>query len=296
MTSVPSTRVLLCSDLDRTLLPNGPQPESPMARLLLRALAQRPEITLAYVSGRHRALVQNAIREYALPVPDYVVGDVGTTIYRVAGEDWQAWAEWEQEIAPDWRGQTRERLAELLAGIPALRPQEPEKQNTFKLSYYAPPDTDRDTLFTAVRTRLAPHRIRASLIWSIDEVENLGLFDVLPARATKLHGVQFLIRHGGFEEESTVFAGDSGNDLPVLASGLHAVLVRNAREDVREEAIRLSAAAGCRRCLYLARGDFLGMNGNYAAGVLEGLAHFIPQAVEWLTQAQARLAAEPVAD
>jgi hypothetical protein len=24
----------------------------------------------------------------------------------------------------------------------------------------------------------------------------------------------------------------------------------------------------------LARGDFLGMNGNYSAGILEGIAHF----------------------
>jgi hypothetical protein len=29
--------------------------------------------------------------------------------------------------------------------------------------------------------------------------------------------------------------------------------------------------------LYLPRGNYLGMNGNYAAGVLEGLVHFIPE-------------------
>ena len=48
-------RLMLCSDLDRTLLPNGPQEESPEARPLLRRLAQRPDLVLAYVSGRNEA-------------------------------------------------------------------------------------------------------------------------------------------------------------------------------------------------------------------------------------------------
>lgn len=48
-------RLLICTDLDRTLIPNGPQPESPKARALFRRLVSREEVTLAYVSGRHRA-------------------------------------------------------------------------------------------------------------------------------------------------------------------------------------------------------------------------------------------------
>lgn len=55
-------KVLLCGDLDRTVQPNGAQPESPQARPLLH--------TLAYVSGHHLALLLAAIRDYKLPVPD----------------------------------------------------------------------------------------------------------------------------------------------------------------------------------------------------------------------------------
>jgi hypothetical protein len=29
--------------------------------------------------------------------------------------------------------------------------------------------------------------------------------------------------------------------------------------------------------LYLPKGNFAGMNGNYAAGLMEGLAHFLPE-------------------
>ncbi len=88
-----------------------------------------------------------------------------------------------------------------------------------------------------------------------------------------------------FDEGDTVFAGDSGNDLPALTSGLQAVLVHNARADVREEALSALKAKGMAKRLYLAQGEFLGMNGNYAGGVLEGLTHFVPEARSWLTTA-----------
>ena len=39
--------ILICTDLDRTLLPNGSQPESPLARPRFRALAARPEVSIA---------------------------------------------------------------------------------------------------------------------------------------------------------------------------------------------------------------------------------------------------------
>ena len=80
-----SRKILLCTDLDRTLLPNGPQAESPEARRHFAVLTARPEVTLAYVTGRHQALVRQAISDYSLPSPDYVLADVGTTIYEIAG-------------------------------------------------------------------------------------------------------------------------------------------------------------------------------------------------------------------
>jgi HAD superfamily hydrolase (TIGR01484 family) len=277
-----SPEIVLCTDLDRTVIPNGAQPESPAARTLLRRLARRPESTVVYVSGRHRDLLEAAIRDYDLPVPDYAIGDVGTTIYQVVGGDWRPWDAWAREIAPDWRGCGREDLAGLLAELDGLRPQEPEKQNDFKLSFYAPAGPRPEPLLAQIRERLEARGIRASLIWSIDEAAGCGLLDVLPASANKRHAIEFLMGEKGFSDTQTVFAGDSGNDLEVLVSGLQAVLVRNAPDEVREEAIRRAAAAGRPDRLYVARGGFLGMNGNYSAGVLEGLVHFLPHVAAWL--------------
>jgi hypothetical protein len=136
-------------------------------------------------------------------------------------------------------------------------------------------------LLAAIDSRLQPLEVRASLIWSVDEAAGVGLLDVLPQCATKLGAIRFLMQQGGFTHQNTVFAGDSGNDLPVLVSGLNSILVRNAHSDVRREVLACLPVAE-RQTLYQARGDFLGMNGHYAAGILEGLAHFQPQLQGWL--------------
>jgi HAD superfamily hydrolase (TIGR01484 family) len=276
------SRILLCADLDRTLIPNGAQEESPGARPLLRRVAARPELTLAYVSGRHRRLLMAAIQEYDLPVPDFAIGDVGTSIYEIGDGRWHPWHAWEEEIAPDWRGKRRDDVAALFHDEKALRPQEMEKQNTFKVSYYAPEDIDSGSLLARMQTRLDGAGIHASLIWSIDEPNHVGLLDILPARATKLHAIRFLMDRHGFDDRHTVFAGDSGNDLPVLTSGMQSVLVRNAADDVRRQAVAGLQESGREDTLYLARGGLQGMNGNYAAGVLEGLVHFLPETREWM--------------
>lgn len=279
-------RILLCSDMDRTLLPNGPWPESPEARPLLRRLAERSEVELVYVTGRDKGLILDAIREYELPLPRRVVGDVGTTIYAVSSDaDGIRFApseEWKRAIGGDWNDMDREALAALFEDLDGIRLQEPEKQNEFKLSYYAAPDLDSDALIREMETRMNARRVRSNLIWSIDEEKELGLLDVLPRSANKLHAVRFLMEQLGYGEDDVVFAGDSGNDLNALTGGLSAVLVANAAEEVRRSARETLAAKGKSDCLYLARGDFLGMNGNYGAGVLEGLAHFQPRVRSWL--------------
>jgi len=243
-------------------------------------------MSLAYVSGRHKALIREAIESYGIPVPHYAIGDVGTTIYEVRDERWVEWEDWWEAIAPDWQGMRHDELARVLQDLTELRLQEPEKQNRFKLSYYARSDIDRSALLAEMERRLEAVGLQANLIWSVDELSGEGLLDVLPASANKLHAIKFLMAQHGFAESRTVFAGDSGNDLPALTSGLQAVLVANASDEVRREAMREVNARGAPDRLYLARGGFLGMNGNYSAGVLEGLAYFLPETRAWMTRGE----------
>jgi sucrose-6F-phosphate phosphohydrolase len=278
-----STRLLICTDLDRTLIPNGPQSESPQARGHFATLVNHPEVTLAYVTGRHRALVQQAMAHYRLPPPDFVIGDVGTTIYRVgAGQEWTPLEDWEAVIAQDWGGADHAGLKRLLVDLPALRLQETSKQNRFKLSYYVPLHVDRNALTAAIEARLVAAGIRARLIWSVDEPAGIGLLDVLPTSASKRHAIEALMQREGFGLDQTLFCGDSGNDIEVLSSPIPAVLVANSQPEVRELALRLAREAGCVEQLYIARGGFMGMNGNYCAGILEGVAHYHPDALAWM--------------
>ncbi len=277
--------ILLCSDLDRTLLPNGLQPESPEARPLFRSVAAQPRVMLAYASGRDRALQQEAIRHYALPLPAFAIADVGTSIYRVADGGWELQTDWSEEISVDWHGMRSADIAALIGTPAPLRLQEPERQSDFKLSYYAPPDFDAAAFRARLDERLAAQdcaQLRIALVWSVDETRGLGLLDLMPARSTKLHALRFLMRLLDIAPQRCLYAGDSGNDLDVLASDIPAVLVRNARDDVRRTALRLAAESANADSLYLARGGLKGMNGYYAAGILEGMTHFLPETARWL--------------
>lgn len=276
-------RLLICTDLDRTLIPNGNQPESSAAREHFALLAARPEVTLAYVSGRDSALVKAAIGRYRLPLPQYVIGDVGTSIYQLdARSRWRRWREWEDEIAPDWNGVGAAELQRELAHLPELQPQEPEKQGRFKLSFYVPPQCDREALAQQIERCGAASGARLRLVWSVDEMAGIGLLDLLPHSASKLHAIETLMQRRGFSHADTVFCGDSGNDIEVLASPVPAVLVANAAAEVRALAQRLAREAGHADRLYLARGNFMGLNGNYSAGILEGIAHYHPGTIEWM--------------
>lgn len=259
---MPENQLLLCTDMDRTIIPNGPQPEPPDARAAFTAFCAQPSVMLAYVTGRHPALVQHAIEEYALPIPAYAITDVGATIYRINGESWIEESDWSRRIATDWQGRSAHDLLPHLSGVPDLTPQEPEKQHPRKASFYLAPNTDIDATLRTVRTRLDAMGMAAQCICSIDETSGIGLLDVLPRQAGKCQAILFLQKLLGMADEQVIFAGDSGNDLDVLRSPVRSILVGNATADIRN-----AACADAPPALYCA-------NACYAAGVLEGVRYW----------------------
>ena len=270
-------KILICSDLDRTIIPNGYQEESAHARPVFRQIAEHANIHLTYVSGRDKQLIIDAIEEFYLPLPDYAIGDVGTTFYRIINGNWQLSDEWSDEISQDWQGLNWEGLAEYFEDMKDVRLQELEKQSPHKLSFYTDQDVDQPHLKEKIRLVLMQRNLRANIIWSVDEISSRGLLDIIPARANKLHAIQFLMKQEQFFDDKTVFAGDSGNDLDVLTSGLRAILVKNAADEVRKEAVEKLSAKHMMHRLYFPEGNYCGMNGYYAAGVIEGLVHFFPE-------------------
>lgn len=278
------SRLLLCTDLDRTLLPNGQAPESAGAREKFARLVSRAEVKLVYVTGRDPGLVDEAIAGWKLPEPDLVIANVGTTIVAPSEDGWEKWTSWDEAIAGDWAGHSPTKLMGLLGGLSGLELQDESRQATFKLSYFTPSGSAGSALAQATRQRLAKEGIKANVIWSVDESNGLGLLDVLPASATKRQAIEFVMAAWGYGLDEVVFAGDSGNDLDVLVSPIPAVLVANASAELRQEAREQSTAQGWDASLFCAKGGALGMNGNYAAGILEGALHFHPEGAQWLAE------------
>ncbi|WP_035239414.1 HAD-IIB family hydrolase [Desulfobacter vibrioformis] len=275
-------KLFLCCDLDRTLIPNGDQAESVKARPLFSRIAQQNRLILAYVTGRNKAQIRDAIETYDLPVPDYAVGDVGATIYQ-PGKNWHTLSEWSTYIQNSWHHSGWEDIKESLNTLTFLLLQEPEHQHRHKLSYYTDPGIDKNSLEEEILRRLSPSGVKSNVIFSLDEEKGVALVDILPQKASKRHAIEFIRLQEKLSTDQVMFAGDSGNDLDALTGGIRAVLVKNASEAVRKEAVNQMASQPNPDHLFFARGDFLGMNGNYSAGVLEGLVHFFPETLDWMS-------------
>ena len=70
--------------------------------------------------------------------------------------------------------------------------------------------------------------------------------------------------------------------MEVILSPLNSVLVANSSAEIQQMARDGVSQRGLQDSLYIATGDFLGMNGFYSAGMLEGIAHFFPQTYHWM--------------
>lgn len=270
-------KLLLCTDMDRTVIPNGHQQEHPDAPEQFRHLCRLPDVKLVYVTGRHLQLVCQAIADYNLPQPEFVITDVGTKIYQRRQTEYHELLSWQDKIAGDWRDYTHGQLHQMLDKFSELDLQEQSKQNDFKLSYYLSLNVDHGSILRKVEHQLLRLGIATSLILSVDEPEQVALLDVLPYNATKLHAIEFLQQHLGYGYLDTIFAGDSGNDLPVLGSRIQSVLVANADPDVRKQALQLAEENGNTESFYLARQENSSLGGNYTAGVLQGIRFFAPK-------------------
>lgn len=270
---MPPTLLLAC-DLDRTVLPNGPESLSPGAVAAFEHFVKQPFVHLAYVSGRDLGLIQTALTDYHIPLPHTAIGDVGTTVYQRNDHTFTIDSGWSTLIAPDWHGHTGPEIHLWLNQVAGLRLQEPSKQNTFKLSYYTPETIDEHTLVDHIQSILRDHQIQAAVIWSIDQIAHTGLLDILPSSATKLHAIEYLRAKLGLEKNQVVYAGDSGNDLEPLTGGYHAIVVHNALPSLVADVKALALAKGVAEHVYYAHGEYQRMNGNYVAGILEGLHYF----------------------
>ena len=262
---------ILATDLDRTLLPNGPWKGDDEAIAMFNELTDQHGTLVVYVTGRNLDLTEQAIEQYGVRYPDVLCGDVGTTIRRYEQGRWESDAGWVAHVqreSPRWDAAA---IKDAGAAVPGIREQEPEHQNPFKQSYYVDHER-RDEVLEQVKTQVKD-KFDEVIVYSFDSLDGKGLLDLLPASATKRTALEYVAESHGCANSDVVFCGDSGNDIFPLTAGFCGVLVRNA-DDQLVANVKQALAQDPALRVYFAKGDFKGLSGYYTSGVIEGAYHY----------------------
>ncbi|MGB0679692.1 MAG: HAD family hydrolase, partial [Polyangiales bacterium] len=182
-----------------------------------RVQAMRPALCLIFVTGRDLDFIAELCADPAFPAPDYVIGDVGTSV--VAWPSRQAVAAVQDVIQARWNGASTQVRA-LLAEEPGLHLQ--PVMGPYRVSYYYDPEQLRPS---------AAEKVRAA---GFDCITSAGkFFDVLPAGVHKGSSLRHLLEVCALPANATVTAGDTLNDLGLFESGLPSVAMGNAEAALR---------------------------------------------------------------
>ncbi|MBT9386540.1 HAD family hydrolase [Pseudooceanicola sp. CBS1P-1] len=240
--AIAERRFTLATDLDGTFLGGT---EAQRAILYDWIEANRDSIGLIFVTGRDPEFIMQMCRERGLPWPEYVVGDVGTTIAHVEADgSITPIAPLEEDIATRW-ADSGARVRATLDGQPGLSLQ--PTRFRYRVSYdLTPADFDE-----SAKARVE----ELGLDWLISDNR---YFDVLPRGVSKGPSIRRLVEHLGLAEARVLCAGDTLNDFSMLASGLPAVAVGNS------EAALVARLDGI--------GSVYHAKAHGAAGILEAIA------------------------
>ncbi len=201
-------RFFLATDLDGTFL-GGTEPHR-------RALydwieANRDSVGLIFVSGRDPQFIEHMCTNEGLPWPEYVIGDVGTTIAAVKERKIAPIAPLERQIAATWND-SGAAVREALRDAPGLALQPTDFR--YRVSYDYDPDA-----FDPTTTRIIKDMGHDVLI------SDNRFLDVLPRGVSKGPSLLRLIDHLGITPSRVLAAGDTLNDFSMLVAGTPAVAV-----------------------------------------------------------------------
>ena len=259
---------LLACDMDGTVIPleEGAGWESDVAAFRERVEA-KPELCLAYVTGRDFPLALRGMEEHGLPRPAYLACDVGTSVYAERKGRFVLDEGYARNMEEAWGGVRASQVRERVSGVPGLQLQREDRQTPFKVSYEMAPGADHGALLAALDAHLGDLRHRVRVVYSVQASDGLGLLDLLPAGVAKDFAVRHILRETGLDPDRLVYAGDSGNDAAAMLAGFKGIVVGNAPEALKRSLRRDGAQHGILDRLYFARAP-------YSGGVLEGCRHF----------------------
>ncbi|WP_422071396.1 HAD-IIB family hydrolase [Tranquillimonas rosea] len=213
LASLAGKHFILATDLDGTFLGGSDEDR----RALYDWIEEnRHSIGLIFVTGRDPQFIRG-LCDGGVPWPQFVIGDVGTTIAEVtADKHIEPIADLEHEIASLWND-SGEKVRAALDGHPGLTLQPTDFR--YRVSY----DLDPGAFDRA----------------AIDTVDEMGLdhlisdnryFDVLPRGVSKGPSLKRFVSYMGVSPQRVLAAGDTLNDLSMIECGLPAVVVGGAEQ------------------------------------------------------------------
>lgn len=257
----------LVTDLDGTFIPLPERPENQTALQEFRDQREQGSFGLVFCTGRHFESAIAAQEEYALPSPDWIICDVGTSIYHIGDAGFTLFKPYQDHLSQKVGAHDRSAVEKLLSGIEHLDLQCESHQGTFKISYECTTE-QVDALVLTVAERLNDASLSYEVHGSIDPFLDCGLIDVLPTDVSKAYAVTWIATHADFTPDRIIYAGDSGNDLTALSAGFRAILVANASPGLATKIRKRLGDTETDRLLYCAEG-------TATSGVLEGCRHFV---------------------
>ena len=205
-------KFVLATDLDGTFLGGT---EADRKRLYDWIEANRDTVGLIFVTGRDPKFIRS-LCDGGVPWPEYVVGDVGTTIAKVDGGAIAPIETLEEEIAATW-GDAGDRVRAALDGHPGLTLQPTDFR--YRVSY----DLDMDSFDASAADKV--HEIGFDPL-----ISDNRYFDVLPRGISKGPSIKRLAAHLGLDPHKVLCAGDTLNDASMLECGLPAVAVGGSEQ------------------------------------------------------------------
>lgn len=236
-------RKLICCDIDNTLTGSREGLEK-----LTAWLASQPQYLFVISTGRRIDEAVRILKEWKVPLPDYLVTSVGTEIYEVGSSysELQLDRGWKATLESGWSFLV---LRNVLAGVRGLVLQDDINQRPLKLGYLVP--KNQKQVLEAVERALRDSPISANVIFSHDTY-----LDVIPSAASKGHALEHLCDKLRIPTCDAVAAGDSGNDIEMLEMAGKGIVVGN----MTSELAHLKGAP-----------NITVSSKNYADGVLDGL-------------------------
>ncbi len=261
-----ATRIL-ATDLDGTLIPLDNTDDAYREALEeITILASLPDVCLVFATGRSYLSSLSAIAEESLPIPHFLICDVGTAIHTYENGRFYQSSAYTKVMEHLMDSVLNQRIQEELSILDFLTLQPQAHQTPFKISYYTESE-HVDTFAEQASALLMRNDLPHSLIHCIDPYEDFGMIDILPTGVSKCYALKWLLQSLKISERAVVYAGDSGNDFEVLTSGLNSIVVNNASQALKD---RIRLTANNRSIL----GNIYFAEYPATLGVREGLEHF----------------------